>query len=77
MRAWFEKTMKNAPDKADGSKFTPLDRFVMELFRTINPNSGSVSHLQRVRHLLPLDLSAITTLHLPASMNPQQWGEPG
>jgi len=76
VRAWFEKTMKNAPDKADGRPFTPLDRFVMELFRTINPNSGSLSQLQRMRHLLPSDLSAIRTLHLPASMSPQQWENP-
>ncbi|MEY2396810.1 MAG: hypothetical protein QOF94_3155, partial [Acidobacteriaceae bacterium] len=36
VRAWFEKTMKNGPDQTDASPFTPLDRFVMELFRTIN-----------------------------------------
>jgi hypothetical protein len=76
VQAWFAKMMKNGPDKADGSPFTPLDRFVMELFRIINPNSGSLSHFKRIRQLLPSDLSAITTLHLPASMNPQQWENP-
>jgi hypothetical protein len=51
VRAWFERTMKVGPDKADGGAFTPLDRFVMELFRTISPNGGSLSSLTR-RHQL-------------------------
>src|SRR4051794_36425398 len=42
-RAWYERTMTNGPDDADGAPFSPLDRFVMELFRTITPNPGSSS----------------------------------
>jgi len=61
------------PDEACGGPFTPLDRFVMGLFRTINPNVGSLSQVQRMRHMLPSDLSAVRTLHLPASMSAQQW----
>ena len=45
VRSWFEKTMKDGPYESDKSMFTRLDRFVMELFRTIAPNAGSVSAL--------------------------------
>ena len=38
--------MANDPDEADGGAFTPLDRFVMELFRTISPNPGSLSRVE-------------------------------
>jgi hypothetical protein len=76
VRAWFEKTMKNGPDKADGSAFTPLDRFVMELFRTINPNAGSLSTLERVRQLLASEFGSISTPHLAASMDPRHWENP-
>src|SRR6476620_11421959 len=34
---------------AGGKPFTPLERFVMELFRTITPNGGSISPLAEVR----------------------------
>ena len=48
-RAWFQKTMEGTPDDAGGKPFTPLERFVMELFRTITPNGGSISALEEVR----------------------------
>jgi hypothetical protein len=76
VRAWFEQTMTNGPDEADGGAFTPLDRFVMELFRTINPNAGSFSTLQRSRELLGSTFSGITTPHLPTSMDPRHWKNP-
>jgi cytochrome P450 len=41
-REWLARTMED-PDTADESGFTALDRYVMELFRTISPNTGSVS----------------------------------
>src|SRR5262245_46188863 len=57
VRAWFARTMENAPDKAETTGgFTPLDRFVMELFRTINPNEGSLSRPKRTRQLLAAEL---------------------
>ena len=43
-RAWFKRTMEGSPDDAGGKPFTPLERFVMELFRTITPNGGSIWH---------------------------------
>ena len=76
VQKWFEKTMKGGPDNVDGSPFTPLDRFVMELFRTINPNAGSLSTLKRARQLLPSEFSSIATPHLAASMDPRQWEKP-
>jgi hypothetical protein len=76
VRAWFEKTMRHEPDQSDGTPFTPLDRFVMELFRTINPNAGSLSTLTRARQLLSSEFSSITTPHLAASMDPRQWEKP-
>jgi hypothetical protein len=76
VRAWFEQTMQNGPDTADGSPFTPLDRFVMELFRTINPNAGSLSTLKRARQLLAAEFSSIATPHLASSMDPRHWSNP-
>ena len=46
---WFAKTMAGDFDKPDGSAFPPLERFVMELFRTISPNGGSISALDATR----------------------------
>ena len=49
-RDWFKKTMEGSPDDAAGKAFTPLERFVMELFRTITPNGGSISALREVQN---------------------------
>jgi hypothetical protein len=38
VRSWFARTMSGGPDTAEDGAFTPLDRFVMELFRTISLN---------------------------------------
>ena len=46
---WFAKTMAGDYDKPDGSAFPPLERLVMELFRTISPNGGSISALEPTR----------------------------
>jgi len=52
-RSWFARTMADGPDEVDGGAFTPLDRFVMELFRTISPNGGSTSTVNALRGLEP------------------------
>ena len=44
---WFPTTMAGDFDKPDGSAFPPLERFVMELFRMISPNGGSISAWSR------------------------------
>jgi hypothetical protein len=76
VRSWFERVMKNEPDKADGGSFTPLDRFVMELFRTISPNTGSISGMERQRQFLGSAYSVIITPHLKTSMDPRHWSNP-
>ena len=48
VKNWFKEIMsKGNYDELDGS-FTPLDRFVMELFRVISPNSGSISTIKEI-----------------------------
>ncbi len=53
VRAAFERTMSGNPDTANGAPYTPLDTplemFVMELFRTISPNGGSISAIADAR----------------------------
>jgi len=49
VRAAFEKTMLSNPDVASGAPYTPLEMFVMELFRTISPNGGSISSISDTR----------------------------
>ena len=79
VRAWFERTMSD-PDRHDASgsqgAFTPLDRFVMELFRVICPNGGSFSTMQRRRALLGAAFSGIVTPHPEANMSPLHWTNP-
>jgi hypothetical protein len=43
VRASFERTMGSDYDDANGGPWTPLELFVMELFRTISPNGASIS----------------------------------
>ena len=49
VRAAFEKTMSGNPDAANGAPYTPIEMFVMELFRTISPNGGSISTISDMR----------------------------
>ena len=51
VRAAFEKTMSGDPDAANGAPYTPLEMFVMELFRTISPNGGSISSISDTRQV--------------------------
>jgi cytochrome P450 len=76
VRSWFERTMSNRPDDPDGSAFTPLDRFVMELFRTITPNPGSLSTMERQRSLYSETYSIMVTPHLASNMDPRHWENP-
>ena len=49
VRAAFEKTMSGDPDGAGAAPYTALERFAMELFRTISPNGGSISAISDSR----------------------------
>ena len=51
VRAAFQKTMSGDYDNANGAPYTPLELFVMELFRTISPNGGSISAIERCARL--------------------------
>jgi cytochrome P450 len=73
-KAWFKRTMESDHDRLDAGAFTPLERLVMELFRTTSPNPGSISSLQELRPVHGADryVYAITS-HMAASFDPSQW----
>ncbi|MGB3484114.1 MAG: hypothetical protein WBB07_18095 [Mycobacterium sp.] len=73
---WFAKTMADDVKSAPDSAFPPLERLVMELFRTISPNPGSVSALEVSP---PLDFerhSYMISPHTSTSHDPVQWANP-
>ena len=77
VKAWFKRTMEGGPDEAGSSAFTPLQRFVMELFRTISPNAGSISSLHELEPVHGAGRNVyVITPHLPASFDPSQWADP-
>jgi hypothetical protein len=76
VQAWFRKTMEGDFDQASDCAFTPLDRFVMELFRTISPNKGSISVLTEI---LPPPIGRhgyILNPHQATSFDPRHWENP-
>lgn len=75
VREWFARTMAD-PDRTDGTAFSALDRFVMELFRVISPNTGSFSVLQADRQFIGPGYSAIITPHAETSSAPHFWPNP-
>ena len=75
MKASFERTMAD-PDLTDGNAFSALDRFVMELFRTISPNGGSLSTLQAEQQFLGSGYSMVQTPHPDTSNDPRFWDDP-
>jgi cytochrome P450 len=75
VRSRFAQTMADGPDETDGGAFTPLDRFVMELFRTISPNAGSLSTVATQRGLQPRE-GAVVTPHPTTSRDPRHWLDP-
>jgi hypothetical protein len=50
VRAAFTKTISGDYDNAKGEPCTPLQLLIMELFRTISPNGGSISAIQDARN---------------------------
>jgi len=73
----FTDTMAGDYDKPDGSAFPPLERFVMELFRTISPNGGSISALEPPTRPQTIEShSYISTPHPSTSRDPVQWEKP-
>jgi cytochrome P450 len=73
---WFRRTMEGDADDAAESPFTPLDRFVMELFRTISPNGGSLSTLARRRDNEASGFEFVLHPHPETSRDPRHWEDP-
>ena len=74
----FQEIMSSDFDQADDTPFTPLDRFVMELFRTLSPNDGSISTLTetgQVESLYPR-YGYVTNPHKATSEDPRHWKNP-
>src|SRR5271163_4395376 len=89
IRASFQKTMSGNFDNANGAPFTPLELLVMELFRTISPNGGSISAITDTRASsfyggspfaqfgVPYERhSYMNTPHTETSFDPRLWKEP-
>ncbi len=76
VKAWFKKTMESNFDNASGAPFTPLERYVMELFRFISPNGGSISSLQQLGLRQPERHGYAITPHLATSFDPRHWRDP-
>src|SRR5258708_23418392 len=76
-RDWFKRTMAGNFDQSEGRAFTPLERFVMELFRTISPNTGSISAVQEGR-TPPFERHGyVVSPHVGTSVDPPHWKNPG
>ncbi|CAN5127972.1 hypothetical protein BH11ACT6_BH11ACT6_41090 [soil metagenome] len=75
-KAEYQKTMSGAFDTPDGSAFPPLERFVMELFRLISPNGGSISALEETRPPAFERHNYIISPHTSTSLDPVQWANP-
>ncbi|HWW47514.1 MAG TPA: hypothetical protein VNZ94_06705 [Xanthobacteraceae bacterium] len=76
VRASFKKTMESNFDQPDGNAFTPLERFVMELFRTISPNGGSISAMEETRTPPFQRNGYVVSPHTATSFDPVHWKEP-
>ena len=90
VRAAFAKAMAaEAAGMASGvPHFTPIDLFVMELFRTISPNGGSISAVVDARRSQHGESpyaklranyqrhAYAATPHLATSMDPKHWTHP-
>jgi cytochrome P450 len=77
VRTQFARTMEGNFDQAStGAPFTPLESFVMELFRTISPNGGSISALEETRAPPFTRHGYIVTPHTSTSLDRRHWEHP-
>lgn len=74
-RRWLRQTMAGNPDAVEEGGFTPLDRLVMELFRTISPNGGSLSTIG-TRTDGPSGAEFVIHSHPASSRDPRHWTDP-
>lgn len=74
-REWLDRTMEGDPDKIEEGGFSPLDRYVMELFRTISPNGGSLSTLaEQDEGVTGTDF--VLHPHPESNRDPRHWADP-
>jgi hypothetical protein len=89
VRAAFQKTMAGDFDNANGAPYTPLELLVMEFFRVISVNGGSISAITDTRagsfyggspfaqFGVPYERHAyMNTPHTETSFDPRLWKEP-
>ena len=88
VRASFAQTMRGDYDNPNGAAYTPLELFVMELFRVISPNGGSISAIEDARRSAygesPRSVLGfpeerygyVGTPHEATSMAPMHWKDP-
>jgi len=88
VRAAFDKTMAGDFDNPAGAPYTPLHLLVMELFRTISPNGGSLSAIADARTSfyggspfaqfgIPFERHAyMNTPHTATSFDTRLWQDP-
>jgi hypothetical protein len=77
VRASFAKTMEGGSNQTGKpTAFTPLECFVMELFRTISPNGGSISAIEETRAPPFPRHGYMVTPHTSTSMDPRHWEHP-
>ncbi|MFK5894818.1 MAG: hypothetical protein QM504_16490 [Pseudomonadota bacterium] len=72
------KKMDNC-DQGDGNSFTPLERFIMEIFRTRSPNAGSFSSQSvSTSASLKVPTGAILTTHSHKDISKDEihWNDP-
>ncbi|MFZ0836088.1 MAG: hypothetical protein WAM77_01430 [Xanthobacteraceae bacterium] len=73
-KTWFRNTMQG--EQSDGCAFNPLARFVMELFRTIMPNPGSLSRVAEVGTPHQDGQVFVLIPHTATSFAPLHWRNP-
>src|ERR1700733_6048021 len=88
VQASFRKTMSGNFDNTNGAPFSPLELFVMELFRVISPNGGSISAIQDARTSayggspqqkfgFPMERHSYNSPpHTKTSLDPVPWEDP-
>lgn len=76
IRSAFKQTMESEPDNARGAPYTPLEAYVMELFRLISPNGGSISALGETQTPMFDRHGYIVSPHTSTSLDPVHWTNP-
>jgi hypothetical protein len=76
IKAWFRKAAPGNGEPASGPAYNLLPRFVMELFRIIMPNAGSLSRVEEVGAPDHDSQVFVLTSHTATSFDPIHWQNP-